>query len=60
MVPAALLILLLSSSVVRVSSDHQHCQPPSLETRIPYNLTGPVKLPSPDSELEQCRHITVR
>ena len=58
MVPAALLLL---SSVVRVSSDqHQQCEPPSLETRIPYNLTSPVKLPWPDSDLEQCRHITVR
>ena len=59
MLPAALLMLLLSS-VVMVSSDQQHCQPPSPVTRIPYNLTGPVKLPWPDSDLEQCRHITVR
>ena len=60
MLPAALLML-LGNTVVMVSSDqHQHCQPPSPVTRIPYNLTGPVKLPWPDSDLEQCRHITVR
>ena len=61
MLPAALLLLLGSNSVVMVSSDqYPNCQPPSPVTRIPYNLTGPVKLPWPDSDLEQCRHITVR
>ena len=52
--------MLLGNTVVMVSSDQHQCQPPSPVTRIPYNLTGPVKLPWPDSDLEQCRHITVR